>query len=109
MNFWRKLYKTFVPLYSLPLRLYNIPILYEAFADRNYNEDLTLVSRKRDNAILTNAEEIISHVSRIVFDKHVKSITGKDIFIQADTFCIHGDNPNVEIILKTLHKKFRVA
>lgn len=36
----------------------NIPIIYEAFADRNYNNDLSLVSRKKPNALIINSEEM---------------------------------------------------
>jgi len=83
-------------------------IIYEAFADRNYNDDLTLVSRKLAHATLTNPNEIIEHVSNMITRKSVKTLSGKEILIQADTFCIHGDNPNVEKILKALHNTFKV-
>jgi len=83
-----------------------IEIVYEAFADRNYNEDLTLVSRKKSNAILTDPNAIITHVSRMANESKVKTITGKEKTIKAQTFCIHGDNENVINILKELNRKF---
>ena len=82
-----------------------IEIVYEAFADRNYNDDLTLVSRKEPNAILTNPNAIITHVSRMANDSKVKTVTGKELEMKAETFCIHGDNENVIAILKELNKK----
>ncbi len=81
-----------------------IDIIYEAFADRNYNDDLTLVSRKELNAILNNPNEIIAHVSKMANESKVKTISGTEKRIKAQTFCIHGDNSNVIPILKALNK-----
>jgi UPF0271 protein len=83
-----------------------IEIIYEAFADRNYNDDLTLVSRKESNAILTDPDKIIEHVSRMANESKVKTITGIEKNIKAQTFCIHGDNENVIAILEALQDRF---
>ncbi len=72
----------------------NIAITYEAFADRNYNEDLSLVSRKLPNALITNSDEMFEHVHNMVVHQKVKCVSGVEVSIQAATFCIHGDNPN---------------
>ncbi len=103
--------KLFVPYNSVIANLAmqeHIPIVYEAFADRNYNSDLTLVSRNEKNAIITDADELFDHVSRIFFHNKVKSIKGKDIEIKANTFCIHGDNPNAVKLIQELNKKMNV-
>jgi UPF0271 protein len=83
-----------------------VKVIYEAFADRNYNDDLTLVSRKESNAILTDPDEIIAHVSRMATESKVKTLSGKEKTIKAETFCIHGDNENVQEILKALNNQF---
>lgn len=83
-----------------------VEIIYEAFADRNYNDDLTLVSRKESNAILIDPDEIINHVSRMATHSKVKTISGNEKTIKAETFCIHGDNQNVIAILKALNDRF---
>ncbi len=70
-----------------------IPIIYEAFADRNYNDDLTLVSRQKENAVLHDENEVFEHVFRMISQGNVKTVTGKEVRIEAHTFCIHGDNP----------------
>lgn len=82
-----------------------LPIIYEAFADRNYNEDLTLVDRTEPNAILIEPKEIVKHVLNIK-QGIVKTITGNEVLIKADTFCVHGDNENVVEILKSLNHHF---
>lgn len=85
----------------------NILVIYEAFADRNYNDDLTLVSRKNKNAVLQNTDAIFEHVYRIISTGHVKTMNNLLKPIEAQTFCIHGDHPNVERIVKSLVKKMK--
>lgn len=79
--------------------LQNFKVKREAFADRNYNSDLSLVSRKMDNAVITNEREVLAHILRMFNEKRVKSIDGKETPLFADTFCIHGDTPNALQIL----------
>ena len=79
-----------------------IDIVYEAFADRNYNNDLTLVSRKEPHAVLTRPEEVFVHVSRMANESKVKTISGSYKNIKAETFCVHGDNENVLQIVESL-------
>ena len=72
----------------------NIKIKYEAFADRNYNDDLTLVSRAFENAMILDKENVFQHVMRIIKEDKVKTISGKEVQIKATTFCLHGDANN---------------
>lgn len=103
--------KVFVPYQSVAAdvaRKRNMQIVYEVFADRNYNDDLTLVSRSNHNAIIHNPTEVLSHVKRIASKSEVKTITGKMISLRGETFCVHGDNENALQILKVLNEKFEV-
>lgn len=93
----------FVPPGSVIERLAiqaNIPVWREAFADRNYNSDLTLVSRSLPRAVIEDADEVVQHLKTMVELQKVKTIDGAFVSIIADTFCIHGDNPNALDILK---------
>jgi UPF0271 protein len=106
---------------ALPLSLYvpygsviaykaqqeGIKITYEAFADRNYNEDLTLVSRSQNNAIITNPNDVFEHVYRMIFQQKVKTINGVEVEMKADTFCVHGDNPEALKLLQFLTEKLQ--
>lgn len=108
---------------ALPLELYvpynsviakialeeGIPIMYEAFADRNYNEDLTLVSRQKDNAIIIEPEAVFRHVHRIVKRQKVKTINDVEVDLKATTFCIHGDNPKALILAQDLRQKLTAS
>ncbi len=83
-----------------------VGVKYEAFADRNYNDDLTLVSRSENGAIITTPKEVFDHVFKMVSDREIKTRSGavKPVFF--DTICMHGDHPNAVEILKYLCEKF---
>ena len=85
----------------------NILIKYEAFADRNYNADGTLVSRTELHALIEDSDEMFEHVFRMISSKKVKAISGKEIKILADTFCIHGDNPKAIDLIKNLSRRLQ--
>ena len=63
----------------------------EVFSDRNYNDDLTLVDRKNQNAVINNKDLGVEHVMRMVKQNKVKTINGNYKEIKAQTVCIHGD------------------
>ena len=86
-----------------------IPIKYESFADRNYNDNLTLVSRKLDNAVMEDREQILEHVTRMVKENKVKTITGQLSNIETGTVCVHGDNPHAVEIVAYLAEKLKEA
>ncbi len=71
----------------------NLPMVHEVFADRAYEDNGSLVSRKKPGAVLHDASEIADRVVRMVQDGAVVSVTGKVIKMRTDTVCIHGDNP----------------
>ena len=75
----------------------------EAFADRNYNDNLTLVSRSEKNAVITNKEEVINHLLQMIIHQKVKTITGKLVTLQPETFCVHGDNKEAIELVKHIH------
>ncbi|EZH72179.1 hypothetical protein ATO12_24920 [Aquimarina atlantica] len=83
-------------------------VKHEAFADRNYNDDLTLVSRKEKEALLTDPKEIFGHVKRMVVEGKVKTKNRVEVPIFFDTICVHGDNPKSVQILKYLYKEFSI-
>ncbi|MFW5791016.1 MAG: LamB/YcsF family protein [Bacillota bacterium] len=74
----------------------------EAFADRAYNQDGTLVSRKISGAVLEDPEIIEERVIRMIKKREVETIEGNIINIQPDTICLHGDNPEAIAIVKKL-------
>ena len=84
----------------------NLKIKVEAFADRNYNSDLTLVSRKKDNALIIEDNLVITHLLKMIIEQKLTAIDGVEAEVKADTFCVHGDNPSAVKILKKITNKF---
>ena len=81
-------------------------IVYEVFGDRNYNDDLSLVSRDSENALITDPETVIEHINTIKETNTVKTINGNFQKIKFDTICIHSDTNNSIDILKKINKEF---
>ena len=65
----------------------------EAFADRAYEPDGQLVSRRKPGAVLDDAEQIAERVSTMVTHGRVSAIDGTTIPIAVESVCVHGDSP----------------
>ena len=82
---------------------------HEVFADRTYQQDGTLTSRRQPDALISDQEEALGQVLRMVQEGKVMTLQGKDIAIQADTICIHGDGPHALAFAKLLHERLQQA
>jgi 5-oxoprolinase (ATP-hydrolysing) subunit A len=69
----------------------NLKSCNEVFGDRNYLEDGSLIPRTDENALLEDTGEVISRVLQMVTSGMVKTLTGREIPLIAETLCIHGD------------------
>lgn len=81
-----------------------IKVAREIFADRNYNADYSLVERSNPKATIHDGGEAAAHVREMVFNHRIKTLNGDYLPIEAETICIHGDNPNALEVLKSIHK-----
>ena len=81
-----------------------LKVANEVFADRAYNPDGTLVSRNINGAVIHDRDTAINRVIRMVKEGKVTSVTGEDINIQADTICVHGDNPSAVLFVQEIRK-----
>ena len=85
---------------------FGMKIACEIFADRNYEDDGNLVSRKKPNALITDANEAKQHILSMVRNQSINCLSGKMIPCEIDSVCIHGDNTNsletAKIIKKNL-------
>ena len=64
----------------------------EIFADRNYEDDANLVSRKKSHALIIGPEQAKKHVLKMVQTQSLNCHSGKQIPCEIDSVCIHGDN-----------------
>lgn len=82
-----------------------VQVKLEAFIDRNYNDDLSLVSRTLSNAIITEKESAWKQLKGMLENEELISIQGNLVHIKADTFCVHGDHENAVELLQFIRKQ----
>ena len=73
--------------------VYDVPLLFEAFADRQYEDNGQLTPRSEPNAVLHQADDIYNQALQIANYGCVITRSGGRLYLQADTICVHGDNP----------------
>jgi UPF0271 protein len=76
----------------------------EVFADRTYQPDASLTPRSLPNALITKVEVIESQVLKLYKENKVTAINGEEIFLKADTICIHGDGEHAVEFAKAIYK-----
>lgn len=77
---------------------------HEVFADRTYQLDGTLTPRNQPHALITDQQQAISQVLRMVKEGKVLSRQGQDIVIKADTVCIHGDGSHALVFARMIRE-----
>lgn len=70
-----------------------LTVISEAFADRAYNPDGSLVSRRLAGSVLHDPAEIAARMLRFARERKVQTIDGTDIALDASSICVHGDTP----------------
>ncbi|BFM02882.1 5-oxoprolinase subunit PxpA [Psychrobacter alimentarius] len=80
----------------------------EVFADRNYEEDGSLVSRSKDNALITDTNEAINHVLQMITEGTVTSVSGKKIPVEAQSICLHGDGEHAILFAQEIKKQLEI-
>ena len=70
----------------------SLRIACEIFADRNYEDDGNLISRKKPYALITDPDLAKKHVLNMVKNQTINCLSGKQIPCEIDSVCIHGDN-----------------
>ena len=70
-----------------------IPVASEVFADRTYDDEGNLTSRKRDDAMIRDPDAAVANVRSMVHDGVVISTSGKRVPVVAHSICVHGDEP----------------
>lgn len=84
-----------------------LKVANEVFADRAYNADGTLVVRSKEGSVIHDADVAISRVIRMIKEGKVTAITGEDVEINAQSICVHGDNPEAVEFVKKIKTKLQ--
>ena len=85
-----------------------VRVAREAFGDRAYNEDGSLVSRKIAGSLITDPDRVAERAVGLA-NGTVQTISGKTIRFQADTICLHGDTPGAALIAKRVREALGAA
>ncbi|MGM0634916.1 MAG: LamB/YcsF family protein [Bacteroidota bacterium] len=80
-------------------------IWLEVFADRNYENDYSLVSRSKSNALITNKNEFVDRLVDLAEKQQIVSVHDKKLTMDFDTVCVHGDLPQTLENLKFAHQE----
>ena len=88
---------------------HSLQIAHEVFADRNYCDDGSLVSRSRPDALLHDPSDAAPRVLRMLREGKVRSVDGKDVDVRAETICLHGDNPEAVDFARALRSQLEKA
>lgn len=81
-----------------------VRVAREAFIDRGYTPNGTLVPRGRPQAIVTEPHEAAFRAVRLARDGLVAAEDGTEIAVQSDTLCIHGDNPSAVLMARAVRR-----
>ncbi|MEO0435698.1 MAG: 5-oxoprolinase subunit PxpA [Pseudomonadota bacterium] len=68
-----------------------LSLFFEAFADRCYDDDGRLLSRRKDGAVHSK-ERMLAQVRELVDSGSVTTVSGKQLALEVDSLCVHGDN-----------------
>jgi 5-oxoprolinase (ATP-hydrolysing) subunit A len=86
-----------------------IPLAREGFADRTYDDDGNLTSRKLPGAVLHDPDVIVDSMVRLVTQKEIISTSGKKIPMEVDSICVHGDEPSAVAAAAAVRKALEGA
>ncbi len=88
---------------------YNLHFVNEVFADRSYTGKMD-ISRSRSlkaNALIQEPAAAVRQALQLIRDGKVKTTTGKEIPLRAETVCIHGDGPHASVFARSIHEEIR--
>ena len=77
----------------------------EVFADRAYEEDGTLVARSKPGSMITDPDDALTRVIRMIKEGKVTAITGRDIDVRADSVCVHGDGESALEFIRRIREQ----
>ncbi len=86
-----------------------ITTLFEAFPDRAYTPEGTLLSRRLPGAVIDDSEEAAGRAVRMAIDGEVIAVDGTRVALKAHTLCLHGDNPHGVALAAAIRGRLEAA
>ncbi len=91
-------------LFKLKADDFGVTVMFEAFADRAYDDQGFLVSRSMEGAVLKTPDQILNRAIQLKEQGSIQSISGKTITLDAETLCVHGDNEEAVKMIQALKR-----
>lgn len=79
-----------------------LTVAAEGFADRAYEPDGSLVSRRKPGAVIHDAEAVVARVLRMARERVVAAVDGTEVALPVSTICTHGDTPGAEVLVRRI-------
>lgn len=90
-------------------RAMGLRVASEGFADRGYNADGTLVSRRLPGALIDDPARAAAQAVRMALDGRVRAVDGSDVDLRVQTICCHGDTPGAPRIVRAVRAALEQA
>jgi UPF0271 protein len=90
--------------YDRTCRKMGVRVASEGFADRAYNVDLTLVSRKLAGSLITDPQRAAAQAVKMAMEGKVRTLDGVEVDIAVHSICCHGDTPGAERIVRAVRE-----
>jgi 5-oxoprolinase (ATP-hydrolysing) subunit A len=81
------------------------PFTAEAFADRRYRADGTLLPRSEPGAVLIDPEDVAKQVRSLVTDAEARASDGSRVAVAFETLCVHGDTPGAPALARRIRQE----
>ena len=81
----------------------------EAFADRGYRPDGTLVPRGEQGSVLTDPDEVAERVLALATGQEIAAADGSGVVVSAESVCVHGDTPGALGLVRGIRDRLAVA
>lgn len=84
-------------------------VALEIYADRAYEPDGQLVSRRKPNSVIHDADTVVARAVRLAKDHTVVAYDGSTITLEGETICVHGDTPGSDVLAAKIRAGFEAA
>lgn len=88
-------------------RKLGLNVWQEAFLDRGYGEDGSLIPRSHPGALLTQVSEVLARLRKLMLSGEILTVTGKPLWLRAQTVCLHSDTPNAIPLAHAVARELR--
>jgi len=90
-------------------RAAGLKVAAEVFADRAYEPDGSLASRRKPGAVIHDVDAVVARAVRMVTQRTVVAIDGSTVPLEADTICVHGDTPGSDQLAANIRRGLEEA